>query len=36
MATGTPEWERAKADDPNFIAPGAIPFIIAVEHVIIG
>jgi uncharacterized protein (TIGR02118 family) len=33
-ATGTPEWERAKADDPNFIAPGPIPFIIAVEHVI--
>jgi uncharacterized protein (TIGR02118 family) len=33
-ATASPEWERAKADDPNFIAAGPIPFIMAVEHVI--
>ncbi|PYN95271.1 MAG: hypothetical protein DMD91_25380 [Candidatus Rokuibacteriota bacterium] len=35
-ATGTPEWARAKADDPNFIAPGPVPFIITTEHVIVG
>jgi uncharacterized protein (TIGR02118 family) len=35
-ATGTPEWNRAKADDPNFIAPGPVSFIITTEHVITG
>ncbi len=35
-ATDTPEWTRAKADDPNFIAPGPVPFIITTEHVIAG
>ena len=34
-ATTTPEWQRAKADDPNFIAPGPVTFIITTEHVII-
>jgi uncharacterized protein (TIGR02118 family) len=35
-ATATPEWRRAQADDPNFIAPGSVPFIIATEHVVVG
>ena len=35
-ATATPEWARVKADDPNFIAPGPIAFIITIEHVIVG
>jgi uncharacterized protein (TIGR02118 family) len=35
-ATATPEWERAKVDDANFIAPGPVSFIITTEHVIIG
>ena len=34
-ATATPEWDRTKADDANFIAPGPVPFIITTEHVII-
>jgi len=34
-ATATPEWAAAKADDPNFIAPGPVSFIITTEHVII-
>ena len=35
-ATATPEWNRAKADDANFVAPGPVPFIITTEHVVIG
>lgn len=35
-ATRTPEWERVKADDPNFLAPGPVAFIITTEHVIVG
>ncbi len=35
-ATATPEWERTKADDANFLAPGPVSFIITTEHVIIG
>jgi uncharacterized protein (TIGR02118 family) len=35
-ATATPEWDRAKADDANFIAPGPVSFIVTTEHVIIG
>ena len=35
-ATATPEWERAKADDANFIAPGPVSFIITTEYAIIG
>lgn len=35
-ATATPEWDRAKADDESFIAPGPVSFIITTEHVIIG
>jgi len=34
-ATGTPEWARAKADDPNFLAPGPVTFIVTTEHVIV-
>ena len=35
-AMTTPEWERAKADDANFLAPGPVAFIITTEHVIVG
>ncbi len=34
-ATASPEWERTKADDANFLKPGPVPFIITTEHVII-
>jgi uncharacterized protein (TIGR02118 family) len=34
-ATMTPAWERAKADDSNFIAPGPVAFIITTEYVIV-
>jgi uncharacterized protein (TIGR02118 family) len=34
-ATTTPEWDRAKADDGNFIAPGPVAFVITTEHVIV-
>jgi uncharacterized protein (TIGR02118 family) len=34
-ATTTPAWERAKADDGNFIAPGPVAFIVTTEHVIV-
>ena len=34
-ATASPEWERTKADDANFLDPGPVPFIITTEHVII-
>jgi uncharacterized protein (TIGR02118 family) len=34
-ATATPQWGRASADDPNFIAPGPVSFIITTEHVIV-
>jgi uncharacterized protein (TIGR02118 family) len=36
VATATPEWGCAKADDANFIAPGPVSFIITAEHVIVG
>ena len=35
-ATTTPDWERAKADDPNFLAPAPVTFIVTTEHVIVG
>lgn len=35
-ATGTVEWARAKADDPNFMAPGSVTCIIMTEHLIVG
>jgi uncharacterized protein (TIGR02118 family) len=35
-AVTTPEWERVKADDPNFLTPGPIAFIVTTEHVIVG
>lgn len=34
-ATTTPEWNRAKADDANFLAPGPVAFIVTTEHVIV-
>jgi uncharacterized protein (TIGR02118 family) len=34
-ATATPEWDRVKADDANFLAPGPIAFIVTTEHVIV-
>ena len=34
-ATATPEWDRAKDDDRNFIAPGPVSFIITTEYVIV-
>ena len=34
-ATATPEWQRTKADDENFLEPGPVTFIITTEHVII-
>lgn len=34
-ATDTHEWARAKADDPNFLAPGPVTFIMTTEHVIV-
>ena len=35
-ATTTPEWDRAKAEYPNFLAPGPVTFIATTEHVIVG
>jgi uncharacterized protein (TIGR02118 family) len=35
-AMQSPEFARAQTDDPNFIAPGPVPFIITTEHVIVG
>ncbi len=35
-ATTSPEWDRAKADDANFLAPGPVAFIVTTEHVIVG
>jgi uncharacterized protein (TIGR02118 family) len=32
----TPEWDRARADDPNFLAAGPTAFIVTTEHVIVG
>jgi len=34
-AMKSPEFDRAKADDPNFIAPGPVPFIVTTEHLIV-
>jgi uncharacterized protein (TIGR02118 family) len=31
----TPEYERTRADEPNFIAPGRLPVIITKEHMIV-
>ena len=35
-AMKSPEFKRAQTDDPNFIAPGPVPFIITTEHLIVG
>ena len=32
----TPEYERTRDDEPNFVAPGVLPVIITTEHVIAG
>lgn len=32
----TPEYAVTRADEPNFVAPGHLPIIIAREHVIVG
>jgi uncharacterized protein (TIGR02118 family) len=34
-AMATPEWNRATADDANFLAPGPVTFIATTEHVIV-
>ncbi|MBM4256692.1 MAG: EthD family reductase [Deltaproteobacteria bacterium] len=36
VSATTPEYERTRADEPNFIAPGTLPLIITKEHVIAG
>jgi uncharacterized protein (TIGR02118 family) len=36
VSATTPEYERTRADEPNFIAPGRLPLIITKEHVIVG
>jgi uncharacterized protein (TIGR02118 family) len=33
-ATATPNWDRAKADDANFLTPGPVSSIITTEYVI--
>jgi uncharacterized protein (TIGR02118 family) len=35
-AATTPEYRATRADEPNFLAPGEPPFIIATEHVVVG
>ena len=35
-ATRTPEWDRAKADVGNLVAPDSLAFIVTTEHVIAG
>jgi uncharacterized protein (TIGR02118 family) len=35
-ATTTPEWDRARAEYPSFLAPGPMAFIATTEHVIVG
>lgn len=34
-ATTTRAWDRVRADNANFIAPGAMPVIITTEHIIV-
>jgi uncharacterized protein (TIGR02118 family) len=33
--TETAEYRAVRADEPNFIAPGRLPFIVAIEHLIL-
>lgn len=35
VSATTPEYERTRADEPNFIAPGTLPLIITKERVIV-
>jgi uncharacterized protein (TIGR02118 family) len=35
-AQQSPEFERARADDANFVAPDPIPFLITTEYVVVG
>jgi uncharacterized protein (TIGR02118 family) len=34
VSAGTAEYRATRADEPNFIAPGPLPFIITTEHVV--
>ncbi len=36
LSATTPEYERTRADEPNFIAAGKLPVIITKEHIIVG
>jgi len=35
VSAASPEYARVRSDEPNFIAPGPLPFIITKEHVIV-
>ena len=35
VATSTPEWDRVRADEVNFVAAGPVAFIVTTEHVIV-
>jgi len=35
-AMTSPEFRKVQTDDPNFIAPGPVPFIITTEYLIVG
>ena len=35
-AMQSPEFRQVQTDDPNFLAPGPVPFIITTEHLIVG
>jgi len=35
-AMTSPEFKKVQTDDPNFLAPGPVPFIITTEHRIVG
>lgn len=36
VSATTPEYDRTRADEPNFIASGTLPVIITKEHTIVG
>ena len=36
VSATTPEYDRTRADEPNFIARGTLPLIITKEHTIVG
>ena len=35
ISAASPEYAQVRNDEPNFIAPGPLPFIITKEHVIV-